>query len=85
MAADSVIRIATRSCELALYQANLVKSMLEAGGYAAELVTFKTVGDKRLDEPLSDHKGEENPEVDQSVINIISSELKPGPKAEISP
>lgn len=47
------IRIATRSSDLALYQANLVRSMLEAHGHAAELVTFKTVGDKKLDEPLS--------------------------------
>ncbi|MDE3052641.1 MAG: hydroxymethylbilane synthase [Gemmatimonadota bacterium] len=53
MAADSVIRIATRSSDLALYQANLVRSLLEARGHRAELVTFKTVGDKRLDEPLN--------------------------------
>jgi hydroxymethylbilane synthase len=53
MAADHPIRIATRSSDLALYQANLVKSMLEARGHAAELVTFRTVGDKKLDEPLS--------------------------------
>ncbi|HUX35131.1 MAG TPA: hydroxymethylbilane synthase [Gemmatimonadaceae bacterium] len=53
MADNSPIRIATRSSDLALYQANLVKSLLEARGQAAELVTFKTVGDKKLDEPLS--------------------------------
>ncbi len=53
MTSDSPIRIATRSSDLALYQANLVRTMLEAHGHAAELVTFKTVGDKKLDEPLS--------------------------------
>lgn len=53
MADNSPVRIATRSSDLALYQANLVKSLLEARGQAAELVTFKTVGDKKLDEPLS--------------------------------
>lgn len=53
MASQDPIRIATRSSDLALYQANLVKSMLEAHGHTAELVTFKTVGDKKLDAPLS--------------------------------
>jgi hydroxymethylbilane synthase len=38
---------------LALRQARQVASALEARGVAAELVTFKTVGDKRLAEPLS--------------------------------
>lgn len=49
----SVIRIGTRSSELALRQARLVQAALEAQGLASELVTYKTVGDKRLDEPLS--------------------------------
>lgn len=53
MAIQTSIRIATRSSDLALYQANLVKGLLEARGVAAELVTFKTVGDKKLDEPLN--------------------------------
>jgi hydroxymethylbilane synthase len=53
MSSDNPIRIATRSSELALYQANLVKAMVEARGHSAELVTFRTVGDKKLDEPLS--------------------------------
>ncbi|HEU4988929.1 MAG TPA: hydroxymethylbilane synthase [Gemmatimonadaceae bacterium] len=53
MSTAGPIRIATRSSDLALYQANLVKSMLESHGHTAELVTFKTVGDKKLDEPLS--------------------------------
>ena len=49
----SIIRIGTRSSELALRQARLVQGALEAQGLVSELVTYKTVGDKRLDEPLS--------------------------------
>lgn len=48
-----MLRIGTRTSELALRQARMVQAALEAGGHASELVTFKTVGDKRLDEPLS--------------------------------
>ncbi len=47
------MRIGTRASELALRQARLVESALNARGIAAELVTFKTTGDKKLDEPLS--------------------------------
>ncbi|HET7564203.1 MAG TPA: hydroxymethylbilane synthase [Gemmatimonadaceae bacterium] len=47
------VRIGTRSSELALRQARLVQSALGAHGVAAELVTFKTTGDKQLDQPLS--------------------------------
>lgn len=53
MTTQGPIRIATRASDLALYQANLVKRMLASHGYTAELVTFRTVGDKKLDEPLS--------------------------------
>jgi hydroxymethylbilane synthase len=49
----AVIRIGTRSSELALRQARLVQAALAAHGLESELVTYKTVGDKRLDEPLS--------------------------------
>ena len=47
------LRIATRSSELALRQARLVQSLLLERGVPSELKTYKTVGDKRLDEPLS--------------------------------
>jgi len=47
------LRIATRASELALRQARQVASALEGRGVATELVTFKTVGDKRIDLPLS--------------------------------
>lgn len=47
------LRIGTRSSELALRQARLVQAALRARDVESELVTFKTVGDKRLDTPLS--------------------------------
>jgi hydroxymethylbilane synthase len=50
---SGILRIGTRTSELALRQARQVQSVLEARGIASELVTYKTVGDKRLDEPLS--------------------------------
>lgn len=49
----TVIRIGTRTSELALRQARMVQAALTAQGLESELVTYKTVGDKRLDEPLS--------------------------------
>ncbi|MGH7719785.1 MAG: hydroxymethylbilane synthase, partial [Gemmatimonadaceae bacterium] len=52
-APDGVVRIATRASELALRQARVVQESLERRGIAAELVTFKTTGDKKLHEPLS--------------------------------
>jgi hydroxymethylbilane synthase len=50
---SSTLKIGTRSSELALRQARLVQAALEAEGVACELATYRTVGDKRLDEPLS--------------------------------
>ena len=47
------IRIATRASELALRQARIVESALASRDVLAELKTFRTTGDKRLDEPLS--------------------------------
>ncbi|HEV7388756.1 MAG TPA: hypothetical protein VGN73_09100, partial [Gemmatimonadaceae bacterium] len=49
-----VVRIGTRASELAQRQARLVESALLARGITAELVTFKTTGDKKLDQPLSE-------------------------------
>jgi hydroxymethylbilane synthase len=49
----SELIIATRSSELALRQARLVQAALAARGLEATLKTYRTVGDKRLDEPLS--------------------------------
>lgn len=54
MAANNkTLIIGTRSSELALRQAHMVQAALEARGIPSELKTYKTVGDKRLDEPLS--------------------------------
>jgi hydroxymethylbilane synthase len=49
-----VIRIGTRSSELALRQARLLEHALLERGIRSELVTFKTTGDKKLDQPLSE-------------------------------
>jgi hydroxymethylbilane synthase len=52
-----VIRIGTRASELALRQARLVENALLARGIRSELVTFKTAGDKKLDQPLAEIGG----------------------------
>jgi hydroxymethylbilane synthase len=49
-----VVRIGTRASELALRQARLVETALLARGIRSELVTFKTIGDKKLDQPLTE-------------------------------
>lgn len=46
------IRIGTRDSELALWQANTVKSKLEDLGYKTHLVPVKSEGDLVLDKPL---------------------------------
>ncbi len=47
-----IIRIGTRDSELALWQANIVKSKLENLGYTTKLVAVKSEGDLVLDKPL---------------------------------
>lgn len=49
---NKIIRIGTRDSELALWQANLVKSQLQELGYKAVLVPVKSTGDLVLDQPL---------------------------------
>jgi hydroxymethylbilane synthase len=49
-----VVRIGTRASELAVRQARLVEKTLLARGIASELITFKTTGDKKLDQPLTE-------------------------------
>ncbi len=46
------IRIGTRDSELALWQANTVKSKLEDLGYTTHLIPVKSEGDLVLDKPL---------------------------------
>lgn len=53
MSASGPFIIATRASELALRQAREVQAALEKRGVESELKTYKTTGDKRLDEPLS--------------------------------
>ncbi|MES2523596.1 MAG: hydroxymethylbilane synthase [Gemmatimonadota bacterium] len=48
-----VVRIGTRSSELALRQARQVAALLQARGIASELVTYTTIGDRILDRPLN--------------------------------
>ncbi len=48
-----IVRIATRGSELALRQARMVQRRLQVQGTATELVTFRTTGDRKLDQPLS--------------------------------
>lgn len=47
-----VIRIGTRESQLAVWQADLVKSLLSKSGYASELVFIKSEGDTDLKTPL---------------------------------
>jgi hydroxymethylbilane synthase len=51
---DGVIRVASRASELALRQARIVEAALTSRGLPCEIVTFKTTGDKKLNEPLSE-------------------------------
>lgn len=52
MSAPPRVRIGTRASALALFQAEQVAAALQARGVATELVTYTTVGDRRLDVPL---------------------------------
>lgn len=47
------LRIATRKSALALWQAEWVKTRLEAAGQPCELVTLETIGDKKLDTTIA--------------------------------
>ena len=47
-----MIRIGTRKSVLALWQANQVKSQLEALGASAVLVPVESEGDQNLTDPL---------------------------------
>lgn len=70
MSTTAPVRVGTRSSELALRQARIVQAALEAAGVASELTTFKTVGDKRLNEPLSaiGGKGLFTKELEQALL-----------------
>ena len=53
----TALRIGTRGSQLALWQANTVKGLLEARGHQVELVIIKTSGDRLQDASLSDAGG----------------------------
>lgn len=48
----SKIKIGTRASQLALWQANLVKSQLEKLGYQSQIIEITSTGDEILDKPL---------------------------------
>ena len=50
---ELVVRIGTRSSELALRQARQVAAALAERGVASELVEYTTIGDRILDRPLN--------------------------------
>ncbi len=54
MSVPNPLVIGTRGSELALWQANFVKSQLEAHGHRAEIETILTRGDQVLDVPISE-------------------------------
>lgn len=47
------IRIASRGSELALWQTNHIKNLLEQNGHEVEIIVMKTKGDVILDTPLA--------------------------------
>ncbi len=49
---DKIIRIGTRSSDLALWQANTVAQQLEHFGHKTEIVKIDSIGDVVLDKPL---------------------------------
>jgi len=49
---SKIIRIGTRDSQLALYQANIIKSQLEHLGHKTELVAVKSTGDLQLNKPI---------------------------------
>ena len=68
---QTVVRIGTRSSELALRQARLVAAQLAERGVASELVTYTTIGDRILDKPLSaiGEKGLFTAELEADLLN----------------
>lgn len=48
-----VLKLATRSSPLALWQARFAEERLQAAGFATELIRMETLGDRKLDTTLS--------------------------------
>jgi hydroxymethylbilane synthase len=53
----TALRIGTRGSPLALWQANTVARLLSERGVAADIITFKTSGDRLQERPLSEQGG----------------------------
>ena len=49
---SSVLRIGSRDSELALWQANTVKKLLDDSGFPSEIIPLKSEGDLKTDTPL---------------------------------
>ena len=68
-----IIRIGTRRSELAMWQANRVKTSLESlgGDYAYELVPIQTIGDQNISDPISSigGKGIFLKEIEQALVH----------------
>jgi hydroxymethylbilane synthase len=62
--ASSPFRIGTRGSQLALWQANTVRNLLERNGYRAELAIIKTTGDR-----LSEAEGQPAKTADRAAQN----------------
>src|ERR1700741_3607559 len=64
------LRIATRGSDLALRRARQVPAMLESRGTSAEMVTFRTSGDKHFDEtgPQGAFRAPFTRELDEAVL-----------------
>jgi hydroxymethylbilane synthase len=88
------VRIGTRASALALKQARLVERALQRQGLTGELVTFKTTGDKQLDEPLNAIGGKglftqeleralERGKIDCAVHSLKDLPTEPAPGLEI--
>jgi len=79
------VRIGTRGSQLALWQANEVSRLLGLNGYATEIVTFRTTGDKRTDVALAAIGGkgvfikELEEALDRGSIDIAVHSLKDVP------
>ena len=52
MSTSRIIKIATRTSKLALWQTELVKARLEARGHSCEIVSMESTGDLQLSQPI---------------------------------
>ncbi len=67
---QSPLILGTRGSKLALWQAQFVRDRLHAAGYVVEVEIISTVGDRRLDVPLSSigEKGLFTRELDEALL-----------------